>query len=184
LRGLQGFITESLWVALASFCKVDNLLSNRLTGRVGGPAGALEARGERQWRLPVALKSGKLEQCNLLCRYCSSGYPLLRPASPRGFSFARHPDMFSLCSGGVVRNLQTFSRTGRWRGRHRGRSGGCRGLPAGPGHIPSRKTGPKERIRLSQETRIVEDRLDSRRACVVMNQYPHRLPTVESAKGA
>ena len=42
MRGLQGFITESLWVALASFCKVDNLLSNRLTGRVGGPAGALE----------------------------------------------------------------------------------------------------------------------------------------------
>jgi hypothetical protein len=42
LRGLQGSITESLRVALASFCKVDNLLGDSLTGWVGGPVGALE----------------------------------------------------------------------------------------------------------------------------------------------
>jgi hypothetical protein len=34
LRGLQGSIAESLRVALASFCKVDNLLGDRLTGWV------------------------------------------------------------------------------------------------------------------------------------------------------
>jgi hypothetical protein len=42
LRRLQGSITESLRVALTSFCKVDNLLRHRLTDRVGGPVGALE----------------------------------------------------------------------------------------------------------------------------------------------
>ena len=42
MRGLQGSITESLRVALASFCKLDNLLGDRLTGWGGGPVGALE----------------------------------------------------------------------------------------------------------------------------------------------
>jgi hypothetical protein len=36
-------------------------------------------------------------------------------------------------------SLQAFSRAGRQRGRHRGRSSGCRGFPAGPGHVPSRE---------------------------------------------
>jgi hypothetical protein len=42
LRGLQGSITESLRVTLASFCKLDDLLGDRLTGWGGGPVGALE----------------------------------------------------------------------------------------------------------------------------------------------
>ena len=42
MRGPQGFFAESLRVALASFCKVDNLLGDRLTGWGGCPVGALE----------------------------------------------------------------------------------------------------------------------------------------------
>jgi hypothetical protein len=42
MRGLQGSITESLRVALATFCKVDNLLGDRLTGRTDRPVSLLK----------------------------------------------------------------------------------------------------------------------------------------------
>ena len=81
------------------------------------------------------------------------------PASPRGFSFAQRPDMFSLCSGRIVRNHFKHSVE----------------LVDGEGDIvdvlaavedfllaqatyqAARQRWPKERIRLSQETRIVAD---------------------------